>query len=347
MHHRYSIVRSRPAVIFGSDGREGAEAAMRQLMELFVAQAQRGNCSFLHIERNGPEVTLLAGGHGHRLDLLPTDDPELLKDLLSEQALPRNNPNKASVFYPQDVDASMLLPISYVSRLFSLTTVRNGVKSFFRVLDGKEADGLPTEMVKEEDCTEIRIILDPAVFRETELSAEFYLEALERYALLSPGLSCSYTEQNTESTVFHYPEGIHAYHKGLPSYRYQLATRGKDSIKRPDYDASVEVSIAPAAGHSRLLLFHNMRRMRCDGVYKTALETMYRSFRALDPAVRRSDLEGQFSIVIATWCTQKHSRWVNGERRAITNPLIEALLQEAVGKSFLRFLETNREAFLP
>ncbi|MBQ3075443.1 MAG: hypothetical protein IJC26_05185 [Clostridia bacterium] len=67
-------IRRRPAVVFGDDGRAGATAAVRMLLDIFLIEAELGFCKSLSLRLEGKDTVVIEScDRGFLLDETPRD----------------------------------------------------------------------------------------------------------------------------------------------------------------------------------------------------------------------------------------------------------------------------------
>ena len=380
-------VRKRPAVIYGSEDIEGAKHAVKDLLDIFVTEAQLGYCKRLDVTQNGAGITISADDRGIFLGQ-ETGDDTVWKNLFEDfYCPPTNAPSEdgysfclcdsshhilygdpvapCATLFPEDVGCFELYCAQCVCKVMDVCSVRNGIKSTLHFEHGHNVGGMITRNTEDANGTGFYFELDQEVFTQTVLPETFFLDTLHSFAVLSPGLSCTYTNQETgKSVVFSYPDGAVDYVKsgaGAVVYHKKIRGQGKERYNSAQYEACLEVTIGPVLGHGNALCFHNFRALTCGGThYRQMQKKVCKAFNdcfllyipesgsnGLKVEMSFEELSKHLSIVLASWCAPRYSCWENGTRLSIANKTIEDMTCDALAEEFCNYVYDNKELLKP
>lgn len=372
-------VRKRPAVLFGADDITGVQQAVLHLLEIFAAEAMLGHCTRLSVVQRGTELEISGNDRGLYLGQDTGDDrvwqalfceiypapacpPDHGERTLSLCALPHHtlygDPQPADpLFLPEEAGCFELYITQCACRYMDVSVCRGGILSTLRFRRGLCAAGICHTPTIEPNGTCFRFQPDEEVFRQTRIPAAFFLEALENFAMLCPGLQCSFTDSEGRHTVFLYEKGIADYvckHSPLPPYSSTLRATGNLRGSQTVYEACVQVAIAYTPGGGSAKCLHNFRPLTCGGAhYRQLQRQLFLTFRDCfapglpdEPALMEA-LQKHFSVALVSWCDPHCSRWESGARQSIGNRLITELTCNAVGDAFAQYVRTHQEQLRP
>ena len=391
-------VRRRPVVIFGNDNIQGAQQAVRTILEIFATEAQLGQCKHLTIVHNGAELTICGDdrgiylGQGKNDDTIwknifctPYGDPAYrpeedgyslgLQDT-SHHVLYGDPVESNATFFPEDDGHWGLYCTQCATKNMVVISVRKGVKSTLHFEGGYNVGGIKHENSDDFRGTYFHFELDPQVFTEVVIPGAYFLETLDRFAMLSSGLTCTYT--NVKESIheeFSYPSGAADYvQKKAKSetalvYTKKIIAKGKERYNRVEYEACVEVALAPTPGCGNTLCMHNFRELTYGGAHHrqmqkrlcSAFNEQFLSYiigddpkTAVERAEQRErnqltfeELSKHFTIVLATWCAPYCSDWANATRLAINNRMITDMTYDCLDTEFRNYVYENKEILRP
>ena len=371
-------VRKRPQVIFGAEDIRGAWQAVRSLLEIYVTEALLGYCKTLSVKQDGETVEISGDDRGLYLGQdtgedapwqqifcemfpLPAYRPEdgayslgLLQS--THHLLYGEEPTLDSVYFPGERGYFELYAAQCVCRSMDVTVCRDGIRSTLHFEKGENIGGITHTPTTDRNGTAFRFVLDPEVFAETVIPAKHFLDAMEDFAVLAPGLSCTYEYAKLQKG-FCYPEGSAAYMQrkcasGVPAFAAHIAAKGRERYNRAEYAARVEVAIGytPKAGGVKCL--HNLRALTHGGTHLKALEkslcdafnSCYRT-RLEGAPVKIRELRRHLCVLLVSRCHPYSTLWENGARTGITNQVIADMTTDAVKPAFENFLYEHKAQF--
>lgn len=391
-------VRRRPAVIFGDNNIRGAQQAVRTILEIFATEAQLGHCKHLTVVHNGAELTICGDDRGIYLGQDKNDDTIWKNIFCTPYGYPAYRPEEDgyslglqdtshhvlygdpvepnATFFPEDNGYWGLYCTQCATKNMVVISVRDGVKSTLRFEGGYNVGGIKHENSDDSRGTYFHFELDSQVFTEVVIPSAFFFEALERLAMLSPGLACSYIDaKEGDCKEFLYPNGVADYVQRkaeseiTPVYSKKIEAKGKERYNCAEYEACVEVVLAPTPGRGNTLCMHNFRELTYGGAhYQQMQKRLCSAFNeyflsyiigeepksAVERANARDknrlifdELSKHLTVVLATWCAPYCSAWVNATRLAINNRMITDMTYDCLDTEFRNYVYENREILRP
>ncbi len=376
-------VRKRPAVIFGSDGVEGAGAAAKILLDILATEAMLGCCTSISVTQDKEEITVSGDDRGLYLGQDLPDGETVWQSvfcqlLASSQSGPDedeyhysyfehhhgllygNQQAPEAVFLPDSFGMNELCMLQYVCESMHVVTVRNGVRSELNFRRGYPVGGIQNSESADGNGTTIRFKLDPEVFSDALLAPSFFIELLRTHSILIPGLRTCYrnTAAGIEET-FRFSEGIAEYVQRnvqspyAPVFTNQISATGKERYDRREYQAIVKAALCfvPRGGvHG---CYHNLKCLQAGGTHLKEIMAMIcdginSCFRGYieeknDAPIRQAELEEHLYLVVETWCSRFASVWENGTRQSIRNVMIKDMAHDLFATEFLNYLHSNKQ----
>lgn len=367
-------VRKRPSVVFHSNDLEGAQTAVRSLLDIFAAEAQMGHCKNICVKQDGAELEISGDDRGIYLGQDTAGDTKWKEIFCTMYPLPACPPNKSgysfeliddthhllygegktsdSIFFPENAGFMDLCALQSVSAHMNVVVNRNGISSMLHFERGYNIGGMRSEPTSQANGTCFQFALDQEVFTQTVIPADFFWETLQAFAMLSPGLRCTYENTSGQTAFFYYSDGISEYVQkkysgsSIPVYHKKIEEKGRERYDRAEYMACVDIAIGytPEAGSVRC--FHNFRELTCGGTHLDELKKQicrafhdcYRYHRADNTANDFDEIIKHLTIVLATWCSPRCTLWENATRQSIQNKLVTDMTHDAVAAEFCNYL---------
>lgn len=369
-------VRKRPAVVFGSHEADGVQRAVLQLLNLFVTEAQLGHVKNMRIVHDGDQIDISADDQGLYLGQ-DTGDDRVWREIFCDFALasayaPDENDYRyslmrtgrqelygeaaePSIFLPQEVGAFDLCAIQYASAFMDVTVVRNGIKSILHFEKGYAQGDMICYPTEEPSGTSLHFAMDPEVFTHTQLPGQWFRETLQRYAILSPGLTCHYhNASDSLQETYCYSGGAIDYIHGkgaISTFQKRIVAQGKERYDRPEYEACVEVTVGYTPGRGEALCLHNFQEIMGGKHWEQLKNDVCCTFNqyfhrdAANEPLTFDELSRHLTVVLSTWCPPRHSLWANGTRTCIENQLIADMTHDALKNGFDDFVQGHAAAF--
>ena len=253
-------VRKRPAVIFGSDGIEGCEHSVFEILSNSVDEAREGYGNVIHITVTKDGVISIEDeGRGVPLDFNEKEGKynwELVYCELYAGGKYNNNKDDANYKYSLGLNGLGAASTQYSSEFMQVRSYRGGELLEIHFTKGAPDGELmrrPLAKKEKQHGTVVTWRPDLEVFTDTAIPREFYETMLERQAVSNKGISFVFRFENEDGSfdekTFLYENGIADYVSGLagetiitPPVIWQTEAQGRDRADKPEYKFKAEIA---------------------------------------------------------------------------------------------------------
>ena len=365
-------VRKKPSVIFGSDGLDGCEHAVFEILSNAIDEAREGYGDTIIVTRYADHsIEVEDFGRGCPVDWNPVKNRYNWELVFCEMYAGGKYGNDTGESYEFSLGTNGLgaCATQYSSEYFDAVIRRDGMKYTLHFkkgeVVGKKGQELikePTDRKKTGSC--FRWKPDLEVFTDISIPAEFYLDVLKRQAVVNKGVHFRFRNEvngKFEQTEFCYENGIVDYvneiadGKALTMTQYwETERRGRDREDKPEYKVKLTAALCFSKSLSRIEYYHNSSWLEHGGAPDKAVRNAF--VYALDAYCRQagkynkneSKLTFQDvadSLILVTNCFSTQTSYANQTKKAITNKFI----QEAMTAFFreqlqVYFIENKAEA---
>ena len=264
-------VRRRPAVIFGSDGIEGCQQAIFEIITNSIDEAREGYGKKITVTRfadHSVEVEDMA--RGIPVDFNTKENRYNWELVFCEMyAGGKYNNNEGENYqFSLGLNGLGLCATQYASRYMTVDIVRDGFEYHLDFEKGENVGGLhknPTG--KKQTGSKIKWLPDDAVFSDIDVSEEFFTTTLKRQAIVNPGILFVFkneTENGFETKEFIYQNGIVDYVNelcdgaALSKVVYNTGEdSGRDREDMPVYKLKLNVAYAFSNKTAKIEYYHN------------------------------------------------------------------------------------------
>lgn len=361
-------VRKRPAVIFGSDGLEGCEHSIFEIISNSIDEAREGYGKKII-------VTVYADGSIEVQDFargVPVDfnnkencfNWELL--FCEMYAGGKYNTNGGENYeFSLGLNGLGLCATQYASEFMTVEVKRDGFIYHLAFQKGQNVGGLKKEPYPGKDTgTKIRWKPDLEVFTDIEVPLEFYLDVLKRQAVVNDGLLflLRYQSGNKfENYEFQYKNGISDYAAELvadkaltPLQFWQTERVGRDREDRPDYKVKINAAVTFSNQVHLKEYYHNSSYLEHGGSPEKAVRYAFvaqidnylkqnNKYQKNESKISFADVEECLVIVISSFSTQ--TSYENQTKKAINNRFIyEAMADFFKHQLEVYFIENHAQA---
>ena len=209
-------VRKRPAVIFGSDGLEGCEHAVFEILSNSIDEARAGNGSIITLTRYlDKSIECEDFGRGCPVDWNPAEKKynwELVFCELYAGGKYRNNEG-GDYEYSLGLNGLGTCATQYSSEYMDVTVRRDGKKYTLHFEKGRIKGKLEEEPAdRKKTGTDIRWRPDLEVFTDIDIPLDYYTATLKRQAVVNAGVTFRLRNEiaqgKFDTTDFLYENGI-------------------------------------------------------------------------------------------------------------------------------------------
>ena len=362
-------VRKRPAVIFGSDGLEGCEHAMFEILSNSIDEARAGNGSIITLTRYlDKSIECEDFGRGCPVDWNPVEKRwnwELVFCELYAGGKYRNN-DGGDYEYSLGLNGLGSCATQYASEYMDVTVRRDGKKYTLHFEKGRNVGGLGVEPAdRKKTGTLIRWKPDLEVFTDIGIPLEHYRETLRRQAVVNAGVTFRLRNEvaagKFETEDFLYQNGILDYVQEIAgeevlSAPYFIAAerRGRDRADKPEYKVKLSAAFCFSAKVNLIEYYHNSSWLEHGGAPEKAVRNSF--VYAVDNYIKKAGKyqknESKISfqdvadcLVLVTNCFSTQTSYENQTKKAITNRFIQEAMAEFFREQLeIYFIEHKAEA---
>ena len=362
-------VRKRPSVIFGSDGLEGCEHAVFEIMSNAIDEAREGHGDLITVTRfEDGSIQVEDQGRGCPVDWNETEQKFNWELVFCELYAggKYNNLDGDNYEYSLGLNGLGACATQYASEYFDAVIWRDGFKYTLHFEKGENIGGLkkePTDRGRKTGST-FRWKPDLEVFTDINVPVDYYLDTMKRQAVVNAGVTFRFKNQvggRFETTDFRYDNGIQDYVSELvgedaltqPVF-WQTERKGRDRADKPEYKVKLSVSFCFSNRVQVIEHYHNSSWLEYGGSPDKAVRSAFVSaidgwlkgqnkYTKSESKITFNDIQDALVLVSNDFSTQ--TSYENQTKKAINNKFV----QEAM-TGFLRsqlevyFIENPQEA---
>ena len=351
-------VRKRPAVIFGSDGLEGCEHSVFEIMSNSIDEAREGYGNKICVTRflDG-SVEVQDFGRGIPVDYNKNEDKYNWELLFCEMYAGGKYDNGGDNYeFSLGLNGLGLCATQYASEYMEAEIHTDGYKYTLYFEKGENIGGLKKEKYDKKDTgTRIKWKPDLDVFTDINIPIEYFQETIKRQAIVNDGVKFILKNQTSaskfETFEYCYNDGIMDYVKEIagdtafttPQY-WECERKGKDREDLPEYKLKIKSAICFSLKNQLKEYYHNSSFLEHGGAPEKAFRSAFvnqinaylkanNKYSKNDGQINIQDVEDCIIFVVSSFSTQ--TSYENQTKKAITNKFI----QEAMADFFRKQLE--------
>lgn len=362
-------VRKRPAVIFGSDGLEGCQHSVFEILSNSIDEARAGFGNKIIVTRYlDHSVEIQDFGRGIPVDFNANENCynwELVFCELYAGGKYQNNDDGSSYEFSLGLNGLGSCATQYASEYFDAEIVRDGYRYKLHFEKGENVGGLEKTPVNTKKTGSIqRWRPDLDVFTDIDIPLSFFEETLSRQAVVNKGLVFvlkNETESGFETKEFVYQDGITDYVKeiagenAMTSIQYwEAERRGRDRQDKAEYKVKLSVAFTFSNREKMTEYYHNSSFLEYGGSPERAVKQAFVSqidtylkqnnkYLKGEGKINYTDVEDCLILVSSSFSTQ--TSYENQTKKAITNKFIyEAMTEFLKHQLEVYFIENPDEA---
>lgn len=361
-------VRKRPAVIFGSDGLEGCEHSVFEIMSNSIDEAREGYGNKICITRflNG-SIEVQDFGRGIPVDYNKNEEKYNWELLFCEMYAGGKYDNGGDNYeFSLGLNGLGLCATQYASEYMDAEIHTDGYKYTLHFEKGENIGGLKKEKYEKKDTgTRIKWKPDLEVFTDINIPIEYFKDTIKRQAIVNDGVKFILKDQTTaskfETFEFCYNDGIMDYVKELagdnafttPQY-WECERKGKDREDLPEYKLKIKAAICFSLKTQLKEYFHNSSFLEHGGAPEKAFRSAFvnqinaylksnNKYAKNDGQINIQDVEDCIIFVVSSFSTQ--TSYENQTKKAITNKFIQEAMTDFFRKQLeVYFIENKMDA---
>lgn len=362
-------VRLRPAVIFGSDGIEGCEHAVFEILSNSIDEAREGYGNEITVTKflDG-SIEVLDHGRGMPMDYNEKEGRYNWELLFCEMyAGSKYNTNNGGTYeYSLGLNGLGLCATQYASEYMEAEIHKNGFCYKMNFKHGEPVGELQKEPYSKRDTgTRIRWKPDLQVFTDIDIPLEYYQETIKRQSVVNEGVKFILREQvgtnSFEKYEYSYEHGITDYVKEIVGDKafssvqfWQTERKGKDRADMPEYKVKMNIALCFSNKVQLKEYYHNSSFLEHGGAPEKAVKSAFVSqidsylkansrYLKTDSKITFQDVDDCLVLVISSFSTQ--TSYENQTKKAITNKFIQEAMTEFLKHSLeVYFIENKIEA---
>lgn len=359
-------VRLRPGVIFGSDGIEGCEHSIFEILSNSIDEAREGYGRKIEIVRYKDHSILIKDyGRGIPVDYNTKEERFNWELVFCELYAGGKYQNNSGENYEFSLGLNGLgtCATQYSSEYMEVVILREGYQYKLYFEKGENIGGLQKEPTKQKDTgTQIKWKPDRDVFADINVPLSYFQDILKKQSIVNPGLTfLLYDEESDTHFTYCYENGIRDYlqelneDKGFTSIHYlETETKGRDREDKPEYKLKFEAAFCFNNEVNSLQYFHNSSFLEYGGSPDKAVKSSF--LYAIDQYIKGNNLykkdekkisfvDIQDSLILIINSFSTITSYENQTKKSITNKFIQDAMTDYFKHQLeIYFIENKMEA---
>ena len=363
-------VRKRPGVIFGSDGLEGCEHAVFEILSNAIDEARGGHGKLITVTRFADRsIQVEDQGRGCPVDWNEKEGRYNWELVFCELYAGGKYDSENSENYEFSLGLNGLgsCATQYASRYMDVTVWRDGKEYRLHFERGEIVGKLEVSDQtgnKKRTGTTIRWLPDLDVFTDIDIPADYYRDVMKRQAVVNAGVTFRLKNETAagkfETEEFVYEHGIEDYIRELAGLDaltepvfWEAERKGRDRADKPEYKVKLSVALCFSNKTALCEYYHNSSFLEHGGSPEKATRSAMVS--AIDKYLRDNnkyakgeakitfpDVQDCLILVSSSFSTQ--TSYENQTKKAITNKFIQEAMTEFLRSRMEIYFIENREA---
>ncbi len=365
-------VRKRPGVIFGSDGLDGCQHAVFEILSNAIDEAREGYGKLITLTRfEDMSIQVEDLGRGCPLDYNATEKRYNWELVFCELYAGGKYKNSDGGDYEYSLGLNGLgsCATQYASEYMDVTVWRDEKKYSLHFKQGKvcgkkgqELNIEPADRKKTGTC--IRWKPDREVFTDINIPREYFEDVLKKQAVVNAGVTFRLRYEKGgrfETQDFVYDKGITDYVRELAGENYltepvfiSTERRGRDREDKPDYKVKLSAAFCFSNRVNAIEYYHNSSWLENGGAPDKAARSAFVSaidgyiksiakYQKNESAIKFQDV--QDCLILVTNCFSTQTSYENQTKKAINNRFIQQAMTEFFKQQLeVYFIENKPEA---
>ena len=359
-------VRLRPGVIFGSDGIDGCQHSVFEILANAIDEFKEGYGNTIHVTLHEDySITIEDFGRGVPVDYNEKEQRYNWELVFCELYAggKYNNNDGENYEFSLGLNGLGSCATQYSSRFMDVTVRRDGYLYELHFEKGENIGGLrKTKCADKRTGSIIHWLPDNDVFTDTHISPSYFHDVLKRQAVVNKNLEFVFNDEiNQEKHVYLYEDGIVGYAKEIAQGKNftdlvftEQETKGRDREDRPEYKLKFQIAFCFCNETNLLEYYHNSSYLEYGGSPDKAVKNAF--VYAIDKYLKNESLYNkdekkitfvdiQDSLILISNSFSTVTSYENQTKKAITNKFIQEAIQEYLKEFlFIYFTENKDEA---
>jgi len=360
-------VRKRPGVIFGSDGIEGCQHSVFEILSNAIDEARQGygNRITVTLDKDG-SVQVEDNGRGIPVDYNKNEDRYNWELLFCELYAggKYDNADGENYEYSLGLNGLGLCATQYASEYMVADIYRDDNHYHLNFEKGENIGGLQKEpYTGKKTGSTIRWKPDRDVFTDINISPEYFEDVMRRQAVVNAGVTFVFIDKTDDDkkTEFFYENGIADYVKEIAGtdaltpviYRSSAAT-GKDREDRPEYNVKMQVAFCFSNKIQGIEYYHNSSWLEHGGSPEKAVKVAFVNqidnllknkgmYKKGESKITFTDVQDCLLLISSSFSNV--TSYENQTKKAITNRFITTAMTEFLKHTLeVYFIENPEDA---
>ena len=365
-------VRKRPGVIFGSDGLDGCEHAVFEILSNSIDEAREGHGDTITLTSyEDGSIEVEDFGRGCPVDWNPVEKRFNWELVFCELYAGGKYKNADGGDYEYSLGLNGLgsCATQYSSEYMDVTVWRDGNKYQLHFKKGKVCGKKGQELIVEpadrkKTGTLIKWRPDREVFTDIDIPVEYFEDVLHRQAVVNAGVTFRLRVQHggkLETKEFRYENGIVDYvgeiaGEGALTAPVMISAerKGRDREDKPEYKVKLSAAFCFSNKVNAIEYYHNSSWLENGGAPDKAARSAFVSaidayikkigkYQKNETAIKFQDV--QDCLILVTNCFSTQTSYENQTKKAINNRFIQLAMTDFFKQQLeVYFIENKPEA---
>ena len=361
-------VRKRPAVIFGSDGIDGCQHSVFEILSNSIDEAREGHGKKITVTRFADgSIEVEDHGRGIPVDFNEKENRFNWELVFCEMYAggKYNNNEGESYEFSLGMNGLGLCSTQYSSEYMDVDIRRDGYRYTLHFEKGENVGGLKKEPYAKKDTgTKITWKPDLEVFTDIDIAPDYFLDVMKRQAIVNAGVEFIFRNQNGksfETTTFNYVNGVVDHvaeiigNDGLSGVQHwETEVKTRDREDKPEYKCKMDIAVAFSNKVSTTEYYHNSSWLEHGGAPDKAVRNAFvyqidnylknnNKYNKTEKKINYDDVADCLVCVISSFSSV--SSYENQTKKAVTNKGIQDAMTAFLRQSLeIYFIENPLEA---
>ncbi len=344
-------VRKRPGVIFGSDGLEGCEHAVFEILSNAIDEAREGHGNLIIATRyEDRSIEVEDFGRGCPVDWNEAEGRYNWELVFCELYAGGKYKNGDGDNYEYSLGLNGLgsCATQYASEFFDAVIYRDGFKYTLHFEKGEIVGDMKKEPAdRKKTGSRFHWKPDLDVFTDIDIPLEYYTDVLKRQAVVNAGVTFRLRNQvggKFETTEFRYENGIIDYVRELagedtltqPVF-WQTERKGRDRADKDEYKVKLSVAFCFSNRVQVIEHYHNSSWLEHGGSPEKAVKSAFVSaidgwlkqngkYQKNESKITFNDIQDALVLVSNNFSTQ--TSYENQTKKSITNKFVQEAMTD-------------------
>ena len=364
-------VRTRPSIVFGSDGLEGCEHAFFEILSNAVDEAREGHGNEIKITVF-QDKSIEVDDHGRGVPLGWNEAEgrwnwDLIYCELYAGGKYENNSGKSAYEYSLGLNGVGACATQYASEYMIVKSYDGKFERSIRFRRGVVTGELQERPLSPKEKRTGTVVLwrpDLKVFNDIDIPREFFREVLHRQAVVNSGITFILHWEEEDET---FSEEKFSYEKGISDYLlervgdsaltepvlWHLETKGRDRDDKEEYKFKADISFCISNKTTMIEYYHNSSFLEHGGspdqAVKLAFPNVVEKYIKANPrqfkcegGIVFNDIAECLVLVINEFSTLPS--YENQTKKAVNNPFIKKALNDFLKQKLEYYFTENPKA---